>query len=388
VRFVALAIAATVAVSGCTAASTVAEPVRRVLSSAIVDPARRYADERLAGMTIEQKVASLLMVHIPGLDPAATESFAAQTGIGGVILMGDNIPDPPSAMSGMTAAMSPEAALPLLIATDQEGGEVSRIPTDTADGALQLRDEAPDAARAAFASRGALLHELGISINFGVIADVAGDPASFIYDRSLGATPGDAAARVAAAVTGERGTVLTTLKHFPGHGVSPEDSHTHIPQTSISLDDWRAGHEAPFAAGIAAGAELIMFGHLQFDAIDPQPATLSPMWHQLVRQELGFHGLIVTDDMDMLEYSGRADLADQNQNAIRAVAAGNDLLLYVGDVNVPGVVAAVSSAVRAGDIPLDVLDSAAERVLIQRRMLSSQHGDFVYCDHDCQAVVR
>ncbi len=339
-------------------------------------------------MTIEQKVASILMVHVPGLDPAAMESFAAATGVGGVILMGDNIPDPPSALTAMTAAMSPESALPLLIATDQEGGEVSRISTDTAAGALELRDASPDAATAAFASRGALLRELGISVNFGVIADVAGDPASFIYDRSLGSTPQDAAARVAAAVAGEHGTVLTTLKHFPGHGVSLEDSHTQIPETSISLDDWRTGHEAPFAAGITAGAELVMFGHLQFDAIDPQPATLSPLWHQLVRQELGFHGLIVTDDMNMLEYSGRADLADQNQNAIRAVAAGNDLLLYVGDVDVPGVVAAVSGAVRAGAIPLEVLDSAAERVLIQRRMLSSQHGDFVRCDSDCQAAVQ
>jgi beta-N-acetylhexosaminidase len=339
-------------------------------------------------MTIEQKVASMLMVHVPGLDPAATEAFAAQTGVGGVILMGDNIPDPPSALTAMTAAMSPEVALPLLIATDQEGGEVSRISTDTAAGALELRNAPPDAATVAFASRGALLRELGVSVNFGVIADVAADPASFIYDRSLGSTPADAAARVAAAVAGERGTVLTTLKHFPGHGVSLDDSHTHIPETSISLDNWRSDHEAPFAAGIAAGAELVMFGHLQFDAIDPQPATLSPLWHQLVRQELGFHGLIVTDDMNMLEYSGRADLADQNQNAIRAVAAGNDLLLYVGDVDVPGVVAAVSGAVRAGAIPLDVLDSAAERVLIQRRALSSQHGDFVLCDPVCQAEIQ
>lgn len=373
VRTVALAVVVALVATGCSVTAVPNDPVRRGVSAPVVDPVRRYAEQRLATMSIEHKVASLLMVHVPGLDPAATAAFAAASGIGGVILMGDNIPDPPSALAAMTRVMSPEPALPLLIATDQEGGEVSRISTDSAPGALELRAAPPDSTAAAFASRGALLRDLGVSVNFGVIADVASDPDSFIYDRSLGGTATDAAARVAAAVAGEHGTVLTTLKHFPGHGVSLEDSHTEIPRTSISLDDWRSQHEPPFAAGIAAGADLVMFGHLQFDAIDPQPATLSPLWHRLVRQELGFEGIIVTDDMNMLEYSGRPDLADQNQNAVRAVAAGNDVLLYVGNVDVSAVVTAVSAAVRAGTIPMTVLDTATMRVLVERRMLSAQH---------------
>jgi beta-N-acetylhexosaminidase len=284
--------------------------------------------------------------------------------------------------------MSAELGLPILLGIDQEGGVVTRIYTDSAAGAEQLRTLAPEASREAFASRGALLESLGVSVNFGIVADVTGDPESFIYDRSLGSTPEDAAARVAEAVTGERGTVLSTLKHFPGHGVSPGDSHLSIPTTAISLADWRAGHEPPFAAGVDAGAEVVMFGHLQFDAVDAQPATLSPLWHQLLRDELGFDGIIITDDMTMLQNSGRPDLADPYQNAIRAVAAGNTMLLYVGDVDVAGVVGAVRDAVLAGTIPESVVDDAAHRLLMARRTLSGQTGLFVHCFEQCQSIIR
>jgi beta-N-acetylhexosaminidase len=193
---------------------------------------------------------------------------------------------------------------------------------------------------------------------------------------------------VAAAVSGENGEVLTTLKHFPGHGVSPADSHSSIPETAIGLDDWRAGHEAPFAAGIDAGAEFVMFGHLQFDAVDPEPATLSPMWHELLRNELGFDGIAITDDMNMLQNSGRPDFADQFQNAVRAVAAGNDMLLYVGGVDIPGVVAAVHAAVTDGTIPVSVIDDAARRLLVLRRTLSGDTGRYVHCFAQCQSIIE
>ncbi len=352
------------------------------------DPAHQYARDRLSVMTLDQKIASMLMVHLAGLDPSALGSYAAANGVGGLILMGDNIPDPPAALAGMTPVMSAEAGLPVLIATDQEGGIVSRIWTDDSLAAEQLRALPPDDARGAFAARGALLHSLGITVNFGVVADVTADPDSFIFDRSMGATPGDAAPRVAAAVSGENGQVLTTLKHFPGHGVSPADSHSSIPETGIGLDDWRVGHEAPFAAGIEAGADFVMFGHLQFDAVDPEPATLSPMWHELLRNELGFDGIAITDDMNMLENSGRPDLADPYQNAVRAVAAGNDMLLYVGGVDIPGVVAAVHAAVVAGTIPVSVIDDAARRLLVLRRTLSGETGRYVHCFEQCQSIIE
>ncbi len=388
----ALALGAAVAIllSGCTPpapqpASVSVAPAKP--APLPVDPVQQYADDRLSVMTLDQKIESMLMAHLAGTDAAQLRDFAAGNGLGGLILMGDNVPDPSDLLAAMTPVMSAERGLPLLLAIDQEGGVVRRILTDDGASAEQLRWLAPEAAREAFASRGALLAALGVSVNFGIVADVTGDPDSFIFDRSMGATPSDAAARVAQAVEGENGTVLSTLKHFPGHGVAPGDSHSSIPATAMSLDEWRAGHEEPFAAGIAAGAEVVMFGHLQFDAVDPQPATLSSTWHALLRDELGFDGIIITDDMVMLQNSGRPDLADPYQNAVRAVAAGNTMLLYVGAVDVPGLVASISAAVTSGEISEATIDDAARRILVVRRTLSGDTGRFVHCFEACQALI-
>jgi beta-N-acetylhexosaminidase len=164
--------------------------------------------------------------------------------------------------------------------------------------------------------------------------------------------------------------VFSTLKHFPGHGVAPGDSHSSIPGTGMGHDEWRATHALPFEAGIDAGAELVMFGHLRFDAVDPAPATLSARWHEILRDELGFEGVAVTDDLSMLEHSGEAEFADPVENAVRALEAGNDLLLYVGPLDVDATVDAVTDAVEAGRIPEERLDSAARRVLELRHSLS------------------
>ena len=350
-----------------------------------VDPVQLYASDRLSVMTLDEKIASMIMLHVASPDPAEIAAVAAGYGLGGVILMGDNIPDPASGLAGWR--ITGETGLPILVATDQEGGIVRRITPDDGPSAAELRYEDPAAARAAFAARGALLAAARVSVNFGIVADVTGDPESFIFERSMGSTPGDAAARVAEAVAGERGEVLSTLKHFPGHGVAPGDSHSSIPSTGMSLADWRAGHEEPFAAGIDAGAEFVMFGHLQFDAVDAEPATLSLSWHELLRDELGFDGIAITDDMNMLENSGRPEYADPVQNAVLAVAAGNTMLLYVQGVDVASIVAGIHAAVDAGTIDEAMIDDAARRLLVVRRTLSGETGQFVHCFEACQAAI-
>ena len=351
------------------------------------DPIVQYADDRLSVMTLEQKIASMLMIHVGGVDPFVIQAIASQ-GVGGVILMGDNIPDPPEQLAGLTPVMSTESGLPLLIGIDQEGGIVARIWTDEFASAEDLRLLPPDAAQTAFAGRGSMLEALGITVNFGIVADITGDPASFIYERSMGGSAEDAAARVAAAVAGESGHVLSTLKHFPGHGVSPGDSHSSIPGTGISMDDWRASHAGPFAAGIDAGADVVMFGHLRFDAFEALPATLSPMWHEVLRDDLGFDGIIITDDMLMLENSGEPAYADRLSNAVAAVAAGNTMLLYVSDVDVAGLVTGIAAAVRAGALDEQLIDDAARRLLELRRELSGQTGRFSHCFEECQAMLE
>lgn len=386
----ALGVAAVVAVliAGCTPAPhPVAQPAPRETPPP-VDPVVQYADDRLSVMTLDEKIRSMIMLNLPGLDAGALGSIADAEGIGGLILMGSNVPDPPEALAGLTPALSTEDGLPLLVAIDQEGGVVRRVSSDTAASAMELRYLDPAAARDAFAARAAMLEGLGVSVNFGIVADVTGDPASFIFDRSMGATAADAAPRVAAAVEGEQGIVLSTLKHFPGHGASPGDSHSGIPTTAMGLEEWRSTQEGPFQAGIDAGAELVMMGHLQFDAIDPQPASLSPTWVGILRDELGFDGVIVTDDLGMLTDSGRPDLADPGSNAVRAVAAGNTMLLFVHPIDVASIVAAIHAAVDDGRIDPALIDDAAYRLLVMRRTLSGETGRFVHCFEECLSIIE
>ena len=352
-----------------------------------VDPAVQYADDRLGLMTIDEKIRSMIMGHHSGVDATGLGQYVSDNGFGGLILMGDNMPENPDALAAMAPIIAGEPGLPALLALDQEGGIVRRIPTDDALSALQLRSLAPSDTAAAFATRGKLLESAGITVNFGIVADVVADPASFIYDRSLGSTAEDAAERVAAAVSGERGHVLSTLKHFPGHGAATGDSHSSIPRTPMPIEQWRAEHAPPFEAGITAGAQLVMLGHLQFDSVDTVPATLSARWHQILRDELNFDGITITDDMNMLEDSGSPEYADQAQNAVLAVAAGNTMLLYVQEIDVAAVVAAVHAAVDDGTIPIATIDEAARKLLIARRTLSGDTGRFVHCSEECLAII-
>jgi beta-N-acetylhexosaminidase len=360
-----------------------------------VDPIVQYADDRLASMTLRERVASLFMLHYPGTSVGPIRSFVKKYQPGGLILMGDNVPADPSKLATLIGKLSPDTGLPLLTGIDQEGGIVRRIPTDAAASAATLKNLAPSAARAAFSSRGSLLNKLGVSINFGIIADETSNPASFIYSRVLGTSPKAAADRVAAAVKGEGSKVMSTLKHFPGHGISVADSHSSIPTTDLSYSKWLATHAVPFEAGIRAGAPVVMFGHLQFNAIDRQPATLSTKWHDILRNELGFTGIAITDDMLMLQRSGNAKYSSASKNAIAAIAAGNTMLLYVlpahpEDVGFrpDRVIDAVVAAVEDGSLPESTVDAAAHQLLEVRRGLSGQTGAYVHCDTACRRLVH
>lgn len=397
---VAAAVALSVALAGCSPVSpsggtgthAQAAPAR---TSAPVDPLAADARRRLSAMTLTEKISSLLMLHQPGTDAAALGSFAADNGLGGLILMGDNVPPAPEDLGALTSALSADAALPLVIGIDQEGGEVDRLRNDAAPGAEALRPQPVQATEDAFRSRGALLRSAGISVNFGIVADVTADPNSFLYGRVLGTDPAAASVRVAAAVAGERGRVLSTLKHFPGHGAAPGDSHRSIPSTGLGYRDWLSEVAPPFTAGIEAGAQVVMFGHLAYPAVDARPASLSPAWHTILRRTLGFTGIAITDDLLMLQDTGLAEYADPTENAIEAIAAGNTMLLYVTPADparvgivIPALIAGIAGAVESGRITEAQLDDAAYRLLVVRRGLAvrSAHGD--PCGVDCRRLLR
>lgn len=388
----------TVAISSCMLAALVAlgaassaraspapsdeEPTTIRIEPAADDSLRAAATKLVAAMSTRERAASVVMGHIPTTDAAALGAYMQTTGIGGFILMGANVPGTEGQLRAVTAALTANPALPPLIAIDQEGGDVSRLPWDEFPSSVQLKSLPPEAAAGAFAARGALVERAGIGVNFGIVADYTSDPRSFIYRRSLGTTAPESAERVAAAVGGEGSFAASTLKHFPGHGAAPGDSHRGIPSTEMPYDQWRAGEALPFEAGIGARAPLVMFGHLAYTAVDPAPASLSAEWHRIVRDELGFDGVNITDDLGMLQNSGMPEYQDPVANAVAAITAGNDMVLAVVSSNAetaPRMVDGIAAAVDAGTLPVERLEAAAVRVAELRLTLAAEGRGLVPC---------
>lgn len=346
------------------------------------------AERLVASMTTAERAASIVMGHIPTTDPAALSAYMQSTGIGGFILMGANIPGSEADLRAVTTALTGDADVPPLISIDQEGGDVSRLSWDAFSAARTLKELPVAATSTAFAARAALVARAGANVNFGIVADTTADAASFIYGRSLGADPASAADRVAAAVTAEEPLVASTLKHFPGHGAAPGDSHELIPSTTESLDEWRQSDAMPFIAGIDAGASLLMFGHLAYTAVDTAPASLSPRWHEIARADLGFDGVIVTDDLGMLQSTGIPEYADPVANAVAAVTAGSDLVLMIAH-STPDtptqLIAGLAAAVDGARLPAERLQDAAERVMTLRLETAASGAAWAPCP-ECEPV--
>ena len=390
---VVLAVAGVIGVAGPAAADVDDVPTTDATGSVTITPAA--GDERVvraaqlvSDMSTREKAATVVMGHLPTTDPTVLRAYMADSGIGGFILMGANIPASEDQLRAITSALTVDAALPPLIAIDQEGGDVSRLPWDGFPSSVTLKTDVPAATELAFAGRAALLERAGIGVNFGIVADVTSDAGMFIYRRALGTTPDSGASHVAAAVAGESGSALSTVKHFPGHGAAPGDSHAGIPSTGMSKDAWRTGDGVPFAAGIDAGAELLMYGHLTYSSVDSAPASLSAQWHRIAREELGFDGIAITDDLGMLLSSGIAEYSDPIANAVTAIAAGNDMVLAVvgSDAGTATrMVDGISAAVENGTLPQERLDEAATRVITQRLALAADGRGLIPCS-DCAPV--
>lgn len=337
-------------------------------------PELSYVDTVLAKMSLEDKIASLLVMGMDGTDPAVLGKFVSTYKPGGFILMGPNIPSSDTALRAQTEALrGGDAKLPRLVAIDEEGGTVKRLPGDTFASALTLKNQSPAMVAKAFTQRSAMVQSVGVTLNFGIVADATANEKSFIYDRVLGVVPATAAANVAAAVRASRGLTLSTLKHFPGHGETAADSHQTIPTITTSYADWLKRDAPPFAAGIEADADVIMMGHLQYQAVDSRPASLSKKWHDILRGRLGFKGVIITDAMGMLQDSKNPAYADAIKNAVAALQAGNTMLLYVTNPTAsPKVlVDGIATAVRRGSLSEQLITTDAELALKLRSKSAS-----------------
>ena len=277
----------------------------------------------------------------PALTPDVVH-FVEETRPGGVVLFSRNLQDAAQirTLTGDLQRLARRLDLPpLIVAVDEEGGRVTRLPPDlrmlTAPSAMAqaAAGGAPAAAACATATAG-LLRRLGFTMNFAPVADVNSNPANpVIGTRSFGADPARVGDCVAAAVTATLAAgIAPCAKHFPGHGDTAVDSHLDLPVVPKTLAELEAADLVPFARAIGAGVPAIMTAHIRYPAADPSghPATLAPGFLQrLLRERLGFDGLIFTDALGMLAIRARYDLAEATRLALQAGAC---ILAPVGDL--------------------------------------------------------
>jgi beta-N-acetylhexosaminidase len=322
---------------------------------------------------------AVLLPPFPGADAPRWVLRALERGLAGVTLFGPNVVDP-AQLAALSATLRSAAAQEPIIAIDEEGGDVTRLAHLTGspypgNAALGAVDDV-DLTRAVYHALGADLAAVGINVDLAPSVDVntaAGNPV--IGTRSFGASTGLVARHAAAAVTGlQSAGVAACAKHFPGHGSTRDDTHHVLATIDGDVALLRERDLPPFAAAIEAGVAAIMPGHLRVPGLTGDlPATQSAAaLRDLLRGELGFTGVIISDALEMRAVSGCHGIAEA---AVRALAAGVDLLCLGRDqdeADYRAVRAAIAAAASGGALPVTRLEDAAERIARFRANLTGE----------------
>lgn len=320
-------------------------------------------------MSSEHERLALAVVQpgFVGLEPPGWLLDRLEAGLGGVALFARNIEDP-AQVARLTAQVH-DANPAALVAVDEEGGDVTRLEHRTGSSwpgnlALGVVDDVALTERVGL-EIGQLLAGVGIDLDYAPDADVNVQAANPVIGvRSFGSDAELVAPHTAAWVRGlQSAGVLACAKHFPGHGATRVDSHLDVPEVDLT-DPPNDPALLPFRAAVDAGAAAVMSAHIRVPALDPRPATLVPaVMTGLLREELGFGGLAVSDGLEMGAVARTVGLAE---GAVLALAAGVDALCIGGDHAGPEtldlVVEAVVGAVRDGRLPEERLVEAARRV--------------------------
>lgn len=342
------------------------------------DPLALEAREILEGLTLREKVLQMFIVtpeQLTGVAGPVTQcgdtsvQAIQDRPVGGIVYFAANLQNRAQTaemLSGLQAA----SPLGLFLSVDEEGGSVARLGRNPAMGTTSFPAMGeigatgdPEQAYHVGLTIGGELGELGFNLDFAPVADVNSNPDNpVIGDRAFSSDPVEAAEMVAACVAGFRDSgTLCTLKHFPGHGDTATDSHYGAASSDKTLEELEACEFLPFRAGIEAGAELVMVGHIALPAVtgEDTPACLSyDIVTGLLRQELGFEGLAVTDSLSM---EAVTDTYAPGEAAVLAVEAGMDLLLMPEDLD--AAVEGILEAVETGALTEARIDESVGRIL-------------------------
>jgi beta-N-acetylhexosaminidase len=364
------------------------------------DPSAVDVGAMVDAMTLDQKIGQMTWTHVYGSsadDTSMAASNRARYGVdtpaqvvqkydlGGVLYFAwSGNTNNPQQVNGLSNGLQDAAladdgpGVPLAVTIDQEGGLVARVgpPATQLPGNMALGATFDaDLARAQGEVLGSELGAMGVNVDFAPVLDLNTNPANPVIGiRSMGADPDSVSELGVAQIEGIQQHIGATAKHFPGHGDTETDSHYGLPELTSDRATLEK-HLQPFQAAIDAGVDMIMTAHIVVDAIDPDlPGTLSPaVLTGLLREEMGFDGIITTDALDM---QAMTDHWSQEEMSVLAVQAGSDILLNSPDVDAS--IAGVRQAVADGTITEARLDESVTRILewkAERGVLADPYAD-------------
>ena len=318
--------------------------------------------EMLDNMTIPEKVGQMFMVRVPKEN---ADKRVSEYHLGGYIMFGRDFDNKTKEEVINNIASWQEASdIPMLIGVDEEGGTVNRISTNT-----EFRSEPFKSSQELYKDGGFdliyedtiekanFLKELGINVNFAPVVDVSTNPDDYIYKRSFGKNANLTSEYAEVVVRAmKESNIASVLKHFPGYG-NNADTHTGISIDNRTLETFKENDFLPFEAGIKAGANMVLVSHNIVTNMDSNnPASLSTRVHEILRNDLGFAGVIITDDLYMDAISKNYD----SSVAVLAILAGNDLICTTDfESQIPKVIAAVED----GTISIDRINESVRRIL-------------------------
>jgi beta-N-acetylhexosaminidase len=334
----------------------------------------QYINAMIAHMSLSDEIGQMVMIGFAEtqMDDALAYQIQ-QLHVGSAIIYAFNIQNGPQVQK-LISGMQADATVPLLIATDQEGGEVNRLQSViglTPSAAMIGATNNSALAKQRGQQDAAALAQLGINLNLAPVVDVLQTSGGDVQSRSFGSTPAKVTTMAGAYLTGlqQSGQVLGTLKHFPGLGDVPVDPHEQLYTLTRSKADLESIDWAPYRALLATGqVHAIMSTHVVLGAIDPtRPASLSkPVLTGILRDELGFNGVIITDGI----YMHSLENYSLDQIALYAVEAGNDIICSTYSIeSSQEVIAVLKNAVQSGTMPKSRIDDSVRRILLLKLQL-------------------
>ena len=331
------------------------------------------AEEIMSGMTLRDKICQMLFVNpesITGADCVTiagetTEAALVKYPVGGIMYSKKNFISI-SQTTEMIANTQAYSDIDLFIAADEEGGVVNRLMstlgTTYISSMYTYKDDGVDTAYNNALTIATDMSELGFNLDFAPVCDVWSNPENTVIGKRAYSDDFEQAAElISYAVDGfHAGNLMCTLKHFPGHGDTSEDSHYSAAYVNKTEEELLDEELLPFMSGIEAGADFVMVGHLIVPDMDDVPATLSEeIVTGLLREELGYDGIVITDSLIM---SAVAESYTAEEVAVMAVKAGCDMLLEPTDID--ATIEAIEEAVSTGELTEDRIDESVRRILI------------------------